>query len=116
MTIKRAVLSELEVLIDNLEVNDSTELKFQDSQYIIDFEPYEGVGFSYKCPRLGPKFFQVFVDESLENQKRRVVIFHEILELYLYYSMKCPLEEAHNIASKHHNKYARQRNITAPPQ
>lgn len=104
-------------LIDSLHVEDSFEVEFRNLRYVVDFETFEDCGFSYKCPRLGPNCYQVFVDQSLSDPERRVVLLHELIELYLYYAIGIrPLQTAHEMASQQHRQYAASRSISPPPQ
>lgn len=107
----------LEKIVDELSVKRGIKLKFNDNIYSISYQPYDDLGLSYYCPRLGDNVYNIIIDKNLSEQERRIVLFHEILELFLYHKKGIrPIETCHEVASKQHLKYAKKRSIAAPPQ
>ncbi|GIK52150.1 MAG: hypothetical protein BroJett014_11230 [Planctomycetota bacterium] len=108
-------LDSLASLVDSVPVKGSLELDYLDGHYAVCFQPCRRVGYAFRLSHLPPGNYGVSVDSGLPAAQRRVVLFHEMAELFFYYTKGVrPQERAHALAVEQHLKYAAQRKITPP--
>jgi hypothetical protein len=108
-------LETLADLVDSVPVEGSVELDYLDERFSVCFQPCRRVGYAFRLLYLPPGNYGVSVDIGLTPPQRRVVLFHEIAELFFYYIKGVrPQQQAHALAVQQHLKYAAQRKIVPP--